>query len=142
MAFIIIIAFIIYFILIAWTWQSLGFIEKNKKIIFILIGIILIYIVTLIVFQMTKGEIIYEDKRMQRDIQNILVAIFTGINGIIIMPQIAKMIDNAKEKQAEKEKIIKRIIVLIIIFVISLIFERGYMKNIQEGILKIYHSMK
>ncbi len=141
MAFIIIIATIVYLILIAWTWQSLGFIEKPKKVIFILMGIILTYGITFIIFQTAKEGINYQNTQIQNNIQNILVFIFTGINGIIVMPQIGKILDKINEDEIEKGKLIKRIIILIIIFVLCLIFESGYMKDTQEGILKVYNTM-
>lgn len=142
MAFIILTAMIVYFIVIAWTWQSLGFIEKAKKVAIILIGITIMYGITFMVFQMTKGGITYPNGEIQNKVQNILVSIFAGINGIIVMPQIGKILDKINEDEMEKEQFIKRIVLLVIIFMICLIFESGYMKDTQEGILKIYHTMK
>ena len=142
MVFIIVIAISVYFVLTAWTWQSLGFIEKSKKITFIIIGIIIMYLITQIIFQVSKGGITYGNEEMQSTVRNILVIIFTGINGIIVMPQIAKLLDKVNEEQIEKEQLTKRIGILFIVFVICLIFESGYMKDTQEGILNIYNSMK
>ena len=141
MAFIIIVSIVIYLVLIAWTWQSLGFIEKTKKVGIIVIGIFLTYIITLIVFQIAKGDITYPNANIQNSIKNMLVAIFTGINGLIVMPQIGKMLDKINEDEIEKEQLTKRVIILLIIFIICLVFESGYMKNTQEGILKIYQTM-
>ena len=141
MALIVITAIIIYLVLIAWTWQSLGFIEKTKKVGIIVIGIFLTYIITLIVFQIAKGDITYPNANIQNSIKNMLVAIFTGINGLIVMPQIGKMLDKINEDEIEKEQLTKRVIILLIIFIICLVFESGYMKNTQEGILKIYQTM-
>ncbi len=141
MAFIVIVAIVIYFVLFAWTWQSLANIEKPKKVAIILIGIFVMYLITLIVFQIAKGNINYPNDNIQNSIKNMLVAIFTGINGLIVMPQIAKMIDKINENEIEKELLTKKIIILSIIFVMCLIFESGYMKNTQEGILKIYQTM-
>ncbi len=140
MTFIIITAMIVYFILIAWTWQSLGSIENAKKVVMILMGIILVYGITWIVFQTTKQGMDYQNIEMQNSVQNMLVAIFSGINGMIIMPQIAKILDKIQENEIEKEQLIKRIGILVIIFVICLMIERGYMTDTQEGILKVYYS--
>ncbi len=141
MALIVITAIIIYLVLMAWTWQSLGFMAKTKKVIFMVIGIILMYVITLFVFQMTKGGIIYENPEMQKGIQNILVAIFTGINGIIIMPQIARIWDKIQEDETKKEILGKRIIILIIVFIVCLILESNYMKDTQETILRMYQGL-
>lgn len=141
MIFIIITVISIYFILLSWTWQSLGFIDKSKKVAFIFIGILVMYGITWIVFQIAKGEIDYQSKEIQNNIQNILMAIFTGINGIIVMPQIGKIVDKIKENEIEKEKMIKKIVILIVVFMICLIFENSYMRDTQEGILEIYDAM-
>ena len=60
MIFIVITAIIIYFVTIAWSWHNLGFIEKSKKVAFIIIGILIMYIITLIVFQISKNGINYQ----------------------------------------------------------------------------------
>lgn len=142
MVFIIITIAIIYFILIAWTWQSLGFIEKNKKVAFIIIGIILMYVITLIIFHMSKDGINYQSIDIQNKIQNVIVAIFTGINGIIVMPQVGKLLNRINEDEIKKETLKKRIIILTIIFILCLIFESEYMKDTQEGILRVYNSQQ
>ncbi len=137
MAFIIGVIMIIYFIEIAWTWQSLGFIEKNKKVIVILVGTIIMYGITSIVFQMAKKGMNYPNMELQNSTKHILVAIFTGVNGIIIMPQIGKMLDKINEDQMEKSKFQKRILILAIVFIACLIFETSYMKQTQVSILKM-----
>ncbi len=140
MIFIVITAIIVYFVCIAWTWHSLGEIEQKKKVIFIFIGIILIYGITW--FICPKSGIDYQKVEMKKQIQNILVLIFTGINAIIVMPQIGKLLEKIKENEIEKEKLKKRIILLIILFILCIFFERGYMKDTQEGILRVYQSIK
>ncbi len=142
MALVIITVIIIYFILIAWTWQSLGSMEKTKKMVFILVGIVLMYLVTLVVFRTTKGNIEYQNREIQKSIQSVIVAICTGINGMIVMPQIGKIVDKINENEIEKEQVIKRCFLLIVVFMICLIFESGYMKDTQAGILKVYHSVQ
>lgn len=142
MTFVIATTVIIYLILIAWTWQSLGSIEKIKKPIFIVIGIILMYLITLIVFRMAKGNINEPNIEIQNMIKNVIVGICTGINGMIVMPQVGKIIDQINENQIEKEKLIKKIVIFVFAFIICLIFESGYMKDTQEGILKVYHSIQ
>lgn len=136
------IALVIYFVLIAWTWQSLGFIEKNKKVVFIIVGIIIMYAITWIIYQITKVGVEYPNEEMKNSIQNILVAIFTGINGMIIMPQIGKMLDKINEDEMKKQEFTKKLIILMIVFVISIMIEIGYMKDTQQGIVKIYHTMQ
>lgn len=142
MTFIVVMAMVINLILIVWTWQSLGTIEKIQKVFFILIGMISMYAVTWFIFQIAKGGIYYENIEMQKGIQNILVAIFTGVNSIIVMPQIARIWDKIQEEQITKKVGMRKIVIITMIFVICLILEIGYMKDTQEGILKMYYAMK
>ena len=142
MAFIIIISIVIYLINIAWTWKSLGDLSKSKKVAFIVIGLIAIYIITTIVFFISQNGVQYENEESIGTIKNVLVAIFAGINGIILLPQMAKILDNAKEGKIEKNQLRNRIILWLVVLLICLIFECGYMKDTQEGILEIYKSLK
>lgn len=141
MTFVIVTIIMIYLILIFWTWQSLGSIEKTKKIVWILIGMFVLYLVTLVVFLTAKVDIEISNIEIQNSIKNIIIAIGTGINGIIVMPQMGKIVSQIKENQIEKEKLMKKMIILVFIFVICVIFESGYMRDTQEGILKVYHSI-
>ena len=141
MAIIIISILAAYFVLMAWTWQSLEYIEKKKKIIFILVGILIFYIITLIIFNMSKNGINYQNESTEKTIKTILVSLFTAINGIIFIPYIAKIFLKVKENDIEKSKLNRKIIILIILFVICMYFECGYLKDIQKGIINVYNSM-
>ena len=141
MALIITITLIIYFINIAWTWKSLGEIEKTQKVVFIILGLLGLFIITLITFNISAKNIqyIHQGGNITR---NILVSIFTGINGIIVMPQLAKILEKIKNGNLEKNHIRNRIILLIAILIICLIFECGYMENTLQGIVNIQHSLE
>ena len=142
MAIIIGIIAIIYFILIAWTWQSLGSIEKRKKVIFLLIGLFVMYIITLIIFNISKKEINYQNQEVQVLVKRILVILFTGLNAIIFIPYIAKIWNKLKENNINQEELNKKIIIFAVIFIICILFECGYLKDTQQGIINIYQSMK
>ena len=142
MAFIIIIALIIYFINIAWTWKSLGEMGKSSKVVFIIVGILVLFIITLITFNISAKNIQYQHQGETDTIRNVLVSIFTGINGIIILPQIAKILEKAKNGDLEKNQIRNRLILWIAILIICLIFECGYMKDTQQGIVNIQHGLE
>lgn len=140
MVFIVCAEIIVYFVFIAWTWQSLGAIEKKKKVIFMLLGIMLIYGVTWLIFPKIEMSDPIR-KEIQQKIQNTLVFIFTGINGIVLMPQIGRWLNKMMEDEMKKEKLIKKLLILLIIFVMCAIFERGYMADAQGGIFKAYDAM-
>lgn len=139
MAFIIILTIMIYVIAIIWSWNNLGQIEKSKKIAVIIVGIVLTYIITFIVFALSKNNVNYNSVIIEATIKNAIVAIFTGVNACIFIPYISKQLEKIHEGEIEKEKFTRKIMTLIIIIVILMSFECGYMKKTQQGILKIYN---
>ena len=130
----------IFLILISWTWHNLGNIDKTKKILTIVISLILIFIVTFIVFNISKEGVQYESQQQMGDVQNVLVVLFTFINGLLIIPAIAKTLNKIFENEIDKNKAQQKFIIIFVIFIIIMIFECGYMKNIQQDILKIYND--
>ena len=75
---------IIALILIAWMWTSLGSIEKKTKIICIIGGLIIVYILTFIIYSISKIGIVYEDAEVMKVVRTVFVGLFTIINGYII----------------------------------------------------------
>ena len=132
---------LVYIIYIIWTWHNLGFLEKNKKIAFIVIGTLIILLITFIIFNISKQEIVYPNENIEASISNILILIFTGLNSIILMPVIAKFVDKLNEDEIQKEKFLKILIIILVIFIIIAILECGYIKDTIEGILSIYKSL-
>ena len=125
----------IYVLLIAWVWNNLGAIDKKKKILIILIGTVIVYLITLIIFNISKSGINYENKLMAKDVRRILVTMFTGLNSLLILPFTAKIIERIYENQIEQKEVSKKLSIILIIFIICMFFECGYMKDIQKGIL-------
>ena len=135
--FIIIAIIIIYLILIAWSWKNLGNLEKSKKIIYIVIGLIATYIFTYIIILISRGNIEYPNDEIKQMMQNTLTILFAGINGSILMPYVAKTVDKINEEEIDKKGLKKKFIIFIILVVAILIFEIGYVGSTQEGILQI-----
>lgn len=140
MPLIIIIIMAVYLVLIAWTWYSLENIEKTKKIAVIAIGVFLTYIITLIIFSISKAGIDYGNIPNQSTMKNILVILFTGINGIVLLPYVAKILGKINENEIEKDVVKRKIVILIIVFIICMFFECGYLKDTQKGMINIYNS--
>ena len=140
MPLIIIIIMEVYLVLIAWTWYSLENIEKTKKIAVIAIGVFLTYIITLIIFSISKAGIDYGNIPNQSTMKNILVILFTGINGIVLLPYVAKILGKINENEIEKDVVKRKIVILIIVFIICMFFECGYLKDTQKGMINIYNS--
>lgn len=139
---IIIVIIAIYAVSFAWTWHNLGAIDKPKKIVVIVIGNIIMYIVTIIIFNISNSGIYYNNTELQTAVRNTIVSIFTGINGIIVIPQIAKILEKIKENEIDRNLASKRFAIILIVFILCIIFEGGYIKDTQKGILNIYNSIK
>lgn len=130
---------IMFLILIAWTWNSLGNIEKTTKIICMIIGIALTYILTFIIFNISKTGIKYENIEAMKMIRRVFVALFAIINGYIILPYTFKKLEQINNDEIEKQKLVKNVIILLIIIVILAIFEVMYFGNAQHSVLKMSH---
>ena len=137
MPLIIVVTIIVYMILLGWTWSTLGDLDRIRKIIIIFFEVLIMYIITLIIFGISENGLVYTSKDAQNDIRNVMVIIFAGINSLIVIPYINKQIIKLKEKEIEKENLIRKSIVLCVIFVIFLVIECGYMKDTQKGIIKM-----
>ena len=126
---------IMFLILLAWTWNSLGTIEKKTKIILITCGILAVYILTLIIFSISKIGITYENKEAMKTIQNVFVILFSIMNGYVILPFIFKKLEQINNDEIEQEKITKSIIFLVATIIFIFVFETSYFGNIQNNIL-------
>ena len=137
-----IITIILFAVLGVYTWQRLGNIEKKTKIIYIVLGLLIVAFITLILFNISSANIDYEKIEMKNDIRKMLVLVFTPINALFLMPSFAKILNEIKNNEIEKEKLKFRILKILIIFVIVLIIEYNYLVNTQIGILEIYKKQK
>ena len=137
-----IITIILFAFLGVYTWQRLGNIEKKTKIIYIVLGLLIVAFITLILFNISSANIDYEKIEMKNDIRKMLVLVFTPINALFLMPSFAKILNEIKNNEIEKEKLKFRILKILIIFVIVLIIEYNYLVNTQIGIMEIYKKQK
>ena len=137
-----IITIILFAVLGVYTWQKLGNIEKKTKIIYIVLGLLIVAFITLVLFNISSTNVDYEKIEMKNDIRKMLVLIFTPVNALFLMPSFAKILNEIKNNEIEKEKLKFRILRILIIFVIVLIIEYNYLVNTQIGILEIYKKQK
>ena len=134
------IVIILLLVLFGWTWHSLGKIEKTTKIACIIGGILVVYIITLVIYNISKTGIIYENKEAMKLIQNVFASLFTIINCYIILPYVFRKLDQINNDEIEKGQLKKSIIILVIIILILGIFESSYLGNIQQGILSMINK--
>lgn len=141
MLLIIYIAIILLFVvLLLWTWNNVkDFENMRQKISFIVIGLIVLWITTLILFNISKGGVQYTNEEILGQIRKIALLVFIPINGLISLPHIARIYTNFQDGTDEK-KIKRKIIILGIVIVIAIIIEISYLKNFQNGIIQILNS--
>lgn len=137
MTVILIIILILLLVLLSWSWHSLGDIEKKIKVAIIVGGLVIVYLITFVIFSISKIGIDYQNKDAMKLIQTIFVMLFTIVNGYIILPYVFKKLNQINNEEIEKEKIIRSLIILAIIFIIIAIFEVSYLGNMQNGILEM-----
>lgn len=137
---IIIIILAIFCVLIIGTWHYLGNIDKTKKIVFIVIGIFVSYLITMLLFSISKSGITYPSDEIEQMVQNMIVIVFTGLNGILMLPYLGRLWDKMSEEEITKQQFQKRICILLIIAIIVFILESNYLNGVQSGILEIYQK--
>lgn len=131
---------ILLMVLLGWTWHSLGNIENITKIACIIVGIIVVFIITFAIYNISKIGINYENKETMKIIQNVFVSLFTIINGYIILPYAFRKLDQINNDEIEKKQLKKSIIILVIIILAVGIFESSYLGSIQQGILSMINK--
>lgn len=131
---------VLFLVLIGWTWSSLGSIERKTKIICMICGLVIVYMITFIIYNISKIGIIYENQETMTTIRNVYVILFTILNGYIILPYTFRKLEQINNEEIEKEKIKKSIIIILIIIVILAIFEILYLGNSQQTILNMMNK--
>ena len=137
MPLVIITIIITFTILIVWTYRSLGDIETSKKVIYIIIELLVVFFATYITYGISKSSVEYPNDEVIGHIQNTLVPLFTGINGLFVMPFFSRGLESVFQENMKNNQLIGRAILCVGILLLLLIFECGYMTTTQQGILKI-----
>lgn len=109
--------------------------EKEKKIYFITIGIIVIVILTWIIVNITSIGIQVENKEYLRISKLSSVLIFAPINAIFTLPYLGNIINKLKQERLTNGQVKLRVLILLVILVLLAIMEASYIKNFQIGIL-------
>lgn len=133
---------VMFLVLLGWTWSSLEDIEKTKKIEYIIVGFVVVYIITIIIYQISKIGISYENREIMKAIQNILVLVFSIVNGYILLPYIFKKIVQIQNDEIDDKKFKKSIVILIAVIIILTIIESNYLANAQNETLQIIDRLK
>lgn len=133
------VVFFIYLIAVIWSWKSLTNLSPLKKIIAILAGILIVYIITSILLNISKTNITYPTEEMGQKVTTVLTIVFTAINALII-PILSKNIVKMQSGEIDINQFKKKIIAIFLIGIVFLGIECGYLNNTQKGIVNIYYS--
>lgn len=133
------VVFFIYLIAVIWCWKSLTNLSPLKKIIAILAGILIVYIITSILLNISKTNITYPTEEMGQKVTTVLTIVFTAINALII-PILSKNIVKMQSGEIDINQFKKKIIAIFLIGIVFLGIECGYLNNTQKEIVNIYYS--
>lgn len=134
---------VLFGVLIAWTWNnSKSFQTNNKKITFILVGLAILFIITFIIFSISRIGISYPNNEIMKQVRKIAILIFMPVNGFLSLPHIANIKAEVEKGNYEQEKLKRKIIIFGIVWLILIIFEIIYLKDFQNGIIQILNKNK
>lgn len=140
-SFIIIVVIALFIVLVGFTWYRLEAFEGMERVIFCAAGILVCWLITSILFSLSARGMNYITDEVRHEVSKILVMVFTPINGIVLMPYIAKVFSNTKFDEISKKEAVQKLFKLLIVFVIISVIEVMYLKNIQLGILDVAAKM-
>ena len=141
-ALITIIAIILFLVLGIIIYNGLNGIDNKKKVIIFLVEIIACLIFTITLFNISSIGVDYPSEQNKKIAMKTLVAIFTPINGILLLPNITRIINESQNGEICKDECNKKIKKFLSIFVLVLIIEVIYLRNTQIGILSNYNIQK
>ena len=137
------IIFVLFVINVVFVWNSTKEFENTIiRVSYLLIGTLFITILTLILFWISKIGVQYPKKEMIGEVRRIILLVFIPINGFITLTQAASIFAQAKSGMVSKEDMQKKIKRFAIIFVVLVVFEAIYFKNIQNGIISFIQSVQ
>lgn len=131
---------VIFLILIKWVLHNMSGLENKTKVIYLVVGIIVISIISLIIFNISRGKIEYPNEQVFKEIRKMLLLLFIPMNGLIILPYLASLLEKIKLEEIKQDSLMKKIIIFAVIVIVILIFESKYLMNSQIGILAFYHN--
>ena len=134
-----VISIILFIVLGIIIYDGLNGMDLKKKIIIFIFEIIVCLIFTMILFNISSLGIEYPNSQSREIALKILVTIFTPMNGIILLPNITRLINESQNGEIDKEECARKLKKTLIIFILLVIMEFVYLRNTQIGILNNYN---
>ena len=126
--------FVANIIAIVSTYFSFGKkLGKDKKMMYTMIAIGVIYILTLIVYLLSSIGV--NNSNVTSASREMITFTFVPVNTIILLPFLIRSFEKAKNKEIKTAKLNQRVIIVVIIAVILMITEFFYFRNIQKNII-------
>lgn len=130
-----IIAFVIFIIACVTIYHNTNSFEPKKRILYIIIGMIVMYGITSIICAIDINDIQVDNEQAINDTLNVIKMIFTPINSMIILSSLGNTFGKAKDQEITTEKAGRRTILILIAFIIILIFETNYIGDFITRVL-------
>jgi hypothetical protein len=124
------------------TWYRLDTFNAKTKILYILFGFVICYLITLLLCNIASIGVEFETAEIKKEMLNNLVWAFTPINSIILMPAIGKTLSAYNSNELEDEEAIKKIRNIFIIYIVVAIIEVLILKNAQLGTIQYLNKIK
>ena len=139
MFFIIIISLIIYTIATIAIYHNLYNFEKSKKIKFIILGYLAVLIITIIIVFISSANMEIEYKTYKEYInitKSASILLFAPINTILFLTYAGNVLNKHKDKRINDEQLKKKFIILFLLLIVIIIFEVGYIKDFETGLIR------
>ncbi len=129
--FIIIAILIVNLVAVLLVYQFIKTLEKKEKLLFLVIGIAINYILVSIIYWFSSFGI---EKLVTQSAKSFVTYMFVPVNVILTMPFIANAYCKIRLKKIKTEQLKNRCIVIAIVTIVVLVIEYFYFRNIQLNI--------
>lgn len=139
---ILVISLIIYIIGVIAIYHNMYSVDKSKKIQFIMVGFLVILLLTMLLVFISSNNINIENREYKSYSQYISttktmsILLFAPINSIIVLPYIGNLLNKYTDQRINGEQLKKKILICAVILILVVIFEIGYVKDFQTGLIK------
>lgn len=119
-------------------YKFLEDLNKKDKLIFIAVGVAIIYLITSLAYWISTVNM---DQRYQDStLKDMIVFLFVPINGLIILPILAKSYYKFKQGKLDLKILLKRGAILAIGVIIAVVLECVFMKDLQMTLFDVINQ--
>lgn len=130
-----VIAFIVFAISCAVIYHNTNSYEPVKRIGYIVIATIVMYIVTSIASNIATSGINVKSELALKDALLAMKLLFTPINSMIVFATLGNIFGKLKDNVIGMDKAGTRVIIMLVIFIIMLVIEASYIGGFVKDIL-------